>query len=76
MTLKQRALLDVVKVLGLGMIIGSLITLAIDWFGLPIVGLAVTTAMLVYLGKIAYDMRVSQLTYEAERVERALKDRR
>jgi uncharacterized membrane protein YgaE (UPF0421/DUF939 family) len=74
MTLKQRALLDVAKVVGLGMIIGSLITLAVDYFGLAIVGITVSTLMLAYLGKVAYDIRVSQLEYEAERVQRALKD--
>lgn len=76
MTLKQRALLDVVKVLGIGFIGGTLITVAIDHLGLPIVGIAVSTLLLIYLGKMAYDIRLGQLKYEAERVERALKDGR
>lgn len=74
MTLRQRALLDVLKVLGLGLILGTLITLAVEYFGLATVGLVVTVAMLAYLGKVAYEIRVSQLESEAERVQRALKD--
>ena len=74
MTLKQRALTDVIKILALGVIAGTVITLAIELFGLPVVGIAVSSAMLIYLGKIAYDIRLSQLQYEADRVERALKD--
>jgi len=74
MTLKQRALLDVVKVLGIGFIGGTVITVAIDHFGLPIVGIAVSTLLLVYLGKMAYDIRLGQLEYEADRINRALKD--
>ena len=74
MTLKQRALLDVAKILGIGFIGGTLITVAIDQFGLAIVGTAVSTLMLIYLGKMAYDIRLGQLKYEADRIERALKD--
>jgi uncharacterized membrane protein YgaE (UPF0421/DUF939 family) len=76
MTLKQRALLDVAKVLALGFIGGTLITLAIDQFGLAIVGLTVSVLMLIYLAKIAYDIRLGQLKYEADRVERAIREGR
>ena len=74
MTLKQRALFDVIKVLGIGFIGGTVITVAIDHLGLAIVGITVSTLLLIYLGKLAYDIRVGQLQYEAERVNRALKD--
>ena len=74
MTLKQRALLDVAKILAVGVLGGTLITLAIDHLGLAIVAITVSTLMLIYLGKLAYDIRVGQLQYEAERVNRALKD--
>ncbi len=74
MTLKQRALWDVAKVLAVGVLGGTVITIAIDHLGLAIVGIAVSTLMLIYLGKMAYDIRLGQLKYEAERVERALKD--
>ena len=76
MTLRQRALLDVVKVLCLGLLVGTLITLATEVFGLAPVALAVMLILLVYLGKTAYDIRVAQLTLEAERVQRALKEQR
>lgn len=76
MTLKQRALWDVAKVLALGVLGGTLITVAVDQFGLPLVGITVSVAMLVYLAKIAYDIRLGQLRYEADRVERAIREGR
>jgi hypothetical protein len=76
MTLKQRALLDVAKVLAAGVLGGTLITLAIDQFGLALVGITVSVAMLIYLAKTAYDIRLGQLKYEAERIERAIREGR
>ena len=74
MTLKQRALLDVIKMGLLGALVGTLITAAAYYLGIATVGTIVAVIMLIYFAKMAYDMRVSQLEYEAERVQRALKD--
>lgn len=74
MTLKQRALLDVLRVLALGLLVGAVITVAAEYLGLAVVAVTVMLLALIYLGKTAYDIRVAQLTYEAERVRQALKD--
>jgi hypothetical protein len=76
MTLKQRALLDVAKMALMGALAGTLISVAAIHLGTVPVGIAVGLAALIYFAKIAYDMRVSQLEYEQQRVERALRDGR
>jgi hypothetical protein len=73
MTLKQRALLDVIKMLVIGVATGSLISLSAIYIGSAITYGAVAVIALAYLTKVCYDMRVSQLQFEADRVERALK---
>lgn len=74
MTLKQRALLDVAKVLIGGMAVGSLISLSAIYIGAAVTYITVAVIALGYLGKVCYDIRVSQLQFEADRVARALKD--
>jgi len=76
MTLRQRALLDVMKVLTVGMIVGAVITVAVEYLGLALVAPVILLVALIYLAKTAYDIRVAQLTSEAERVQRALRDGR
>lgn len=76
MTLKQRALLDVAKMLIIGMATGAVISLSAIYLGAAVTYTTVAVLVLGYLCKVAYDMRVSQLKFEADRVERALKDGR
>jgi len=76
MTLKQRALVDVLKVGLFGAIVGVITTIAIEYVGLAIVGTILAGAVFIYLCKTAYDIRVSQLQYEQERIQRALKEGR
>jgi energy-converting hydrogenase Eha subunit C len=76
MTLKQRALFDVIKMGLLGAVVGTVITLAAYYLGIATVGTVVAVIMLIYLAKMAYDMRVSQLEYEQQRIDRALKEGR
>lgn len=73
MTLKQRALLDVALLIGAAAVAGALVQVAIYYLGLPITGTVLALALLAYFAKTAYDIRVSQLQFEADRVERALK---
>jgi hypothetical protein len=73
MTLKQRALLDVIKMLAIGMGTGVLISLSAIYIGAAITYGAVAVLALAYLSKVCYDMRVSQLKFEQDRIERALK---
>lgn len=74
MTLKQRALLDVAKVLIGGMLVGSAISLSAIYIGAAVTYLTVAVLALAYLGKVCYNIRVSQLQFEQDRIERALKD--
>ena len=76
MTLKQRALLDVVKMLVIGMGTGVVISLSAIYIGAAITYGVVALVVLGYLVKTAYSMRVSQLELEQSRIERALKDGR
>ncbi len=74
MTLKQRALLDVAKVFGIGAAVGVLIALSGIYIGQMATMITVAVLAIAYLCKVCYDMRVSQLQFEADRVERALRD--
>ena len=74
MTLKQRALLDVAKMFGLGAGLGALVLLSGIYIGQVFTVSVVGIVSIGYLCKLAYDMRVSQLQFEADRVARALKD--
>ena len=74
MTLKQRALLDVAKVFGMGAGVGVIVALSGIYIGQAITMTIVGIAVIAYLCKVCYDMRVSQLQFEADRVSRALKD--
>ncbi len=76
MTLKQRALFDVIKMGLAGALVGTVITLVAYYLGIATVGTVVAVIMLIYLAKMAYDMRVSQLEYEQQRVQRALREGR
>ena len=76
MTLKQRALFDVIKMGLAGALVGTLITAAAYYLGIATVGTIVAVIMLIYFAKMAYDMRVSQLEYEQQRIDRALKEGR
>ena len=73
MTLKQRALLDVIKMLAIGIGTGVLISLSAIYIGAGVTYITVAVLVLAYLAKTAYSMRVSQLQFEQERIERALK---
>ena len=76
MTIKQRALLDVIKMLAVGIGSGVLISLSAIYIGAAITYGVVALVVLGYLVKTAYSMRVSQLELEQSRIERALKDGR
>lgn len=76
MTLKQQALLDVVKIAALGALLGVALTSLALWTSFEVVATVVAVAALIYFGKVSYDIRVSQLTLEAERVRQALKEGR
>ena len=73
MTLKQRALLDVIKMLAVGIGSGVLISLSAIYIGAAITYGVVAVIALAWLTKFCYDMRVSQLKFEADRIDRALK---
>lgn len=73
MTLKQRALVDVLKLVLGGLAIGIAANLLVLWLGLPIAGTVIAAIILAWFCKVAYDIRVGQLQFEADRVERALK---
>jgi len=73
MTLKQRALLDVAKMFGLGAGVGVAVALSGIYIGQIPTMIVVGLISIGYLCKVCYDMRVSQLQFEADRVERALK---
>jgi hypothetical protein len=76
MNLRQRALLDVMKIAALGALAGVMLTALALWTSFETVSLIVALAALIYFGKIAYDIRVAQLEAEADRVRRALRDGR
>ena len=74
MTLKQRALVDVLKMLALGVGSGVVISLSAIHIGAAVTYGVLAVLALAYLTKFCYDMRVSQLELEQSRIERALKD--
>jgi uncharacterized membrane protein YoaK (UPF0700 family) len=76
MTIKQRALKDVVLLVVYGATVGAVTTIAIGYWGLTVVGTILAGTVLIYLCKTAYDIRVTQLKWEQERIERALKEGR
>lgn len=76
MTLKQRALVDILKILALGGLAGALITVVQMFIGVADTLLILGGLGTVYFGYQAYLMRVSQLEAEAERVQRALREGR
>jgi len=76
MTIQQRALWDIIKLMLAAALVGALIQVGIHYLGLAIVGTAIALALLIYFGKMAYDVRVSQLEYEQQRIDRALKEGR
>lgn len=74
MTIKQRALLDTLKYVLGGALVGAAISVAIEYLGTGTVFPLVALAVLAFLIKVGYDVRLSQLRYEQERIQRALKD--
>lgn len=74
MTLKQRALVDVLKMLAVGAAAGVSIALSGIYIGQIPTMIVVAVLAMSYLCKLAYDMRVSQLEFEQQRIERALKE--
>ena len=76
MNIRQRALLDTARVIVLGLLVGVVGTLAADYFGLATVGMIAAILLLIYFAKTAYDIRVTQLEIERDRIERALKEGR
>lgn len=66
MTPRQTALKNVVLFFSTAVGSGVALALAIDFFGLALVGTAFSFAMLIYLVKIVYDMEVDK----AERLEK------
>lgn len=74
MTLKQRAFVDILKVLALGLIVGGLITLVQMYIGVANTFLILGTTFGLYCFYQAYKIRVGQLEAEAERIQRALKE--
>lgn len=73
MTLKQRALFDVVKLFLGGAAVGVVVAVSGIYIGQAVTMTIVGVIAIGYLCKVAYDMRVSQLQFEADRIERALK---
>ena len=61
MTNNQRALLKVAKIAGVGLAVGSLVTLSQIYFGIAETALGLAVIILVYLGKTAYDIEVDRL---------------
>ena len=74
MTLKQRALLDVAKMLAIGVGSGVAISLSAIYIGSTVTYGLVALLALAYLTKFCYDQRVSQLELEQSRIERALRE--
>lgn len=76
MTLKQRAMFDVFVMLATCAAAGAAAYFSSELFGPLITGGLIALVFVAYFVKTAYDVRVRQLTYEADRVERALKEGR
>lgn len=74
MTVKQQALLETLGVVLAGLAGGAMATVSMEYLGGVQTVFIVLTLLLVYLAKSAYDIRVAQLTWQRERVERALRD--
>lgn len=74
MTVKQQALLETLGVVLAGLVGGAGATVSMEYLGGVQTVFIVLTLLLAYLAKSAYDIRVTQLTWQRERVERALRD--
>ena len=65
--------MDVAKVFALGASVGLALALSAVYIGKIITMSIVAIVSISYLAKACYDIRVTQLKYEQERIERALK---
>jgi hypothetical protein len=61
MTLKQMAALNVAKIVGIALIMGIIVNVSLDYFGLATVGLIMAIAVLAYMIRFMYDIEVSKL---------------
>ena len=76
MTLKQRALIDTLKIVAIGIAVGALITAVQMFIGVADTFLILALVFGSYCFYQAYKIRVSQLESEQERIQRALKEGR
>lgn len=65
--------MDVAKVFLGGALVGAAVAASAVYIGKIITMSIVAIVSISYLAKACYDIRVSQLKYEQERIERALK---
>jgi hypothetical protein len=73
MTIKQRAAVEVLKVILFAGLVGAATSILMQYVGVAVMGTIIAGAVFIYLIKTAYDIRVSQLEWERDRIERALK---
>lgn len=64
LTLKQRAALEVVKLLALAIVIGTGTGILLNTVPLAILGIGACAIMFAYLLKMVYDAKLSQLEAE------------
>ena len=64
MTIKQMAVLRVVKIMAIGLAVGVIFNLGLHLLGIVIMGTLVTLALLIYFAKFAYDIELSKLESE------------
>ena len=64
LTLKQRAAVEVAKLLALAVVIGTGTGILLNTLPLAIVGIGACAIMLVYLLKMVYDAKLSELEAE------------
>ena len=74
MTLKQQALLHVLKIIALGVTVGAAVSYLGTVFGAAVMGIVVAAALLVYMGYHAYDIKLTQLKHERDQIVKNLKD--
>ena len=64
LTLKQRAAVEVAKLLALAVVIGTGTGILLNTLPLAIIGIGACAIMLVFLLKMVYDAKLSQLEAE------------
>ena len=74
MTLKQQAIIHVIKIIAIGITVGAAVSYLGLVFGTHVMAIVVALTLLAYVGYHAYDVKLTQLKHERDQIVKNLKD--